>query len=479
MNALSSTLESSGVGKGDRVGIFLNRCLHSPLAVYGVLNAGAVFVPLDPKLPKARLDHIIEDCNIDAIITNPLFEDKVQSLSSVRTIIGLDNPEITNSISWKDALTDHDHQQSSRKILGSDLAYIMYTSGTTGNPKGIMHTHNSCLAYARNSAKLFNIQPDDNLAVHSPLHFDISTMGYFTMPYVAACSTIIPEASINFPVNIIRLLEKEKITIWYSVPLALTQLLNTNTLDEINPGYLRWVLFGGEPFAPATVQNLQAILRNATFVNIYGPAEVNQCTFHFLPRVLEDETPIPLGFVWDDTSHLILDDENQPVKINVPGNLCIRSSTMMHGYWNQPELTSKVLFYHVENGLEYPYFKTGDLVSTDESGILHFHGRMDRQIKLRGYRIELNEIENALTSLRQVKEAAVFKNNETEIHAAIVSSEDLNIESIQNDLHQLLPNYSIPQAIFKISEIPRTSAGKVDYKMLQANYSSPSKYQKV
>ena len=181
------------------------------------------------------------------------------------------------------------------KILESDLAYIMYTSGSTGAPKGIMHTHHSGLSYAKLSTQVYDVKPSDRIANHAPLHFDISTFGYFSGPLASATTVIIPDAYTKLPASLSTLMEQEKISIWYSVPLALVQLLHNGVLEARDLSSLRWVLYGGENFMPKYIRSLMALWSNATFSNVYGPAEVNQCTFYHLNMPPESDGPIPIG----------------------------------------------------------------------------------------------------------------------------------------------------------------------------------------
>ncbi len=358
-------------------------------------------------------------------------------------------------------------------MLEDDLAYIMYTSGTTGTPKGIMHSHRSGLAYAKLSMDLYDVRPTDILANHSPLHFDISTMGYFTMPLAGGTTVLIPESHKIIPASLSQLIEKERITIWYSVPLALIHLLQRGALEDRKMDSLRWVLFGGEPFPAKHLRSLMKLWDKAVFSNVYGPAEVNQCTYFHLSELPENDDAIPLGHVWNNTEVLIVDKNDLEVDDGDTGELLVRTATMMKGYWGKPELTQKAFFRREKfANAEEIFYRTGDLVWRKSDGQLMFAGRKDRQIKIRGYRIELDEIESVLISHPYILETAVYniKNEEDQSIEAIVVLSDSGRETEENIKEFLaakIPAYAVPRRIYFSDKIPRTPAGKIDYKQLK------------
>jgi acyl-coenzyme A synthetase/AMP-(fatty) acid ligase len=190
---------------------------------------------------------------------------------SLEAVIGIDEKLPVNTVSWEVIGQISESQSVSVRLLEDDLAYIMYTSGTTGTPKGIMHSHRSGLAYAKLSMDLYDVGPADILGNHSPLHFDISTMGYFTMPLAGGTTVLIPERHKLFPASLSQLMEQERLTIWYSVPLALIQLLQKGSLEDRKMDSLRWVLFGGEPFPAKHLRSLIRLWPKAVFAMSMDP----------------------------------------------------------------------------------------------------------------------------------------------------------------------------------------------------------------
>ena len=476
--ALAVLLLRLGVQKGDRIGIYMNRCLETAIAIYGITKSGCAYVPIDPTAPKERIKNLLEDCNIKHLVTVPSQKRNVKALHSenidLKTIIGLDDSETIKTISWDEVFNQNINEAIYPKILGKDLAYIMYTSGSTGVPKGIMHTHGSCLAYAKLSKELYNIDLNDIVAAHAPLHFDISTFACFTAPLASSTIIILSDAHTKMPASLSQLMEKEKISIWYSAPQALIQLLNKGVIEDKDLSTMRWVLFGGEVFPVKYLKQLVELWPQSQFSNVYGPAEVNQCTYYNIDSSYPITKELPLGKVWNHTEYRILDDNHQEVLDGESGELAIRSDTMMLGYWNNPELTKKAFYKEsISPNHDNVFFKTGDVVRKDEEKQLVFVGRNDRQIKVRGYRVELDEIETQLNTHENVIEASVFAmeredSSNSVVAVALLHHQENDFEKIlQTHCAITLPKYAIPEHIYIMEEFPRTTTDKIDRKRIK------------
>ncbi|MFK8006476.1 MAG: amino acid adenylation domain-containing protein [Saprospiraceae bacterium] len=475
MDQMANQLQQLGVQKGDRVGVYLNRDLATAVAIFGIMRAGGVYVPLDSKSPPTVTRFLIKDCGIKILITNHLQKKNllkvVAEKTGLETIIGINEPIDIATISWEEIQKQSNDFQPNFPILENDLAYIIYTSGSTGDPKGIVHTHYSGLSYARLSANLYGITEEDRVSNHAPVFFDISLFGYLSAPLVGAYTLIISDAHTIFPTSLSQLIEKEKLTIWYSVPLALIQLLQNGSIDQRDLSSLRWVLYAGEPFPPKYLRPLMQKWSQAKFSNIYGPAELNQCTFYHIPQFPNITDPIPIGEVWGNSEGIIINEKEEEVEQGEVGELLIRTATMMRGYWQKPALTKKALFKKInDSGFEEVFYRTGDLVKKDVNGLLHFLGRKDHQIKIRGYRVELNAVEVALISQKSVNEVAVYtiknKDETVSIYAAIIlkknREEEMDEETLKTILKNSLPFYAIPERIFFMESFPRTGSGKID-----------------
>lgn len=480
-NRLAALLVSEGVRPMDRVGIYMSKGLELPVALYGILKAGAAYVPIDPSSPAARIELIIRDCGLRHVVTNAPRARQAVGLAGagLDCVIGAggDEPvEGLRSFSWDDVAA-LDAVAPSVRVTGMDLAYIMYTSGSTGAPKGLMHTHESGLAYARLSAGTYGVGPGDRLGNHSPLHFDMSTFEYLTGPLCGATTVILPEETTMFPVSLAAMIEREKLTFWYSVPLALIQLLTHGGIEDRDGSALRWVLFGGEPFPPKYLRRLMALWPQARFSNSYGPAEVNQCTyFHLPPGELVDDQPVPIGKLWEGAEGLVVDAADEPVAPGEQGELLVRAPTMMSGYWGRPDLNDAAFFMtEPVPGFRKVFYRTGDLVREGEDGNLEFLGRKDRQIKIRGYRVELDEVESVLASLDEVTEAAAVAVRDEEGNSVIVAVVQLNdgatneAEELRQRAAERLSVYAVPGRVEIVSAFPRTGSGKIDRRAVAEN----------
>ena len=488
-NGLAHWLVDNGVKRGDRVGIYLSKSLESAISIYGIWKAGAAYVPLDTAAPISRTAYVINHCGIRHLITQPSKRRKLPPLLAaspdLRWIAGLPaNFDLTSDSKPNRTITRCDwaslpseNTAPDIRLVAKDLAYIMYTSGSTGEPKGIMHNHYSGLSYAQLAAHTYGLNKRDRIGNHSPLHFDISTLGFFSGPLVGATTVIIPEAYTKLPASLSQLIQDEALTVWYSVPFALTQLCLRGVLSERNLDALRWVLFAGEPFPTKYLYMLMAQIPQARFSNIYGPAEVNQCTYYHVPPLSVDSPvpaeTLPIGQVWNNSEARVVDEQDRPVAPGKIGELLIRTATMMSGYWQRPKLNARA-FYHTQIANQPAvFYRTGDIVQQQPDGQYRFIGRKDRQVKIRGYRVELDEVEAALVAHPQVEEAATYtvsyESERYEIEASVIlqSNARLGETEIKRYLAEQLPAYAVPQRVAIASEFPRTGTGKIDRKALQ------------
>lgn len=476
-NQLANTLIDQGVARHDRVGIYMDKSIHTPVAMYGVMKAGAAYVPLDPAAPPARILGVIRDCGIRHLVSSDSKLRNLRALASLdsglQCIVGVENsgslPFIC--IGWSEVAMAVSNGPR-RKIIESDLAYIIYTSGSTGQPKGIMHTHHSCLSFARWAVREYILRPDDRLSNHAPLHFDLSIFDYFAAVVAGAGTVIIPEEYTKLPASYSQVLADFSVTVLFTVPFALIQMSLRGSLDKRDLRSLRWAIFGGEPFPTSHLRELMRQLPHVKFDNMYGPAEVNGCTHYTVSGMPEDA--IPIGPIADCAEALVVDDEDTEVAIGDIGQLLVRTPTMMQGYWNRERLNAQA-FYRcsVSGGPEETFYRTGDLVQELADGNFRFVGRNDRQVKVRGYRIELDEVERALTGITAVEEAAAYLVEDTDggkLIGAEVTLKEAGISDKTEILKQVkkqLPWYAVPAELTISEKFPRTRTGKIDRRVLR------------
>lgn len=471
---LATALRGLGVRKGDRVGIYRPIGVGSVVGSFGTLWAGAAYVPIDPNAPAQRVSAILRECGIDVLISAPSRAGVVQEVlseASLRAVIGLDDIDGAEAVPWDDVLALPEAPLP--KLVPEDISYVIMSSGSTGVPKGIVHSHASGLSFASYVAQFYDIRQGDRAANHAGMHFDTSTFALLGAPYAGARAVLIPEPFKMLPAEMSALVDRERITHWISVPFALTQLLEHGALDQRDLASLRWVLAAGDTFAPQLISDLMARLPDATFANVYGPAEVNECANHVFPGPPAEDAPVPIGKVCDHCEGLVVDDQDRPVPPGEAGELLIRTGARMRGYWNRADMTANATYERpVCDGVSDLFHRTGDLVREGSDGLLYYLGRKDRQVKIRGQRIELEEIEQALLAHPSVSEAGAFlTEDKNHISAAVRTTGPIGEAALQSHCTQRLPLYSVPKRIQTVESLPRTATGKVDRRALRDLFS--------
>ncbi|MCU1303528.1 MAG: D-alanine--poly(phosphoribitol) ligase [Candidatus Sulfotelmatobacter sp.] len=488
-NQLAHLLQERGVRKGDRVGIYFPKCVESVVAMLGIVKAGGVYVPLDPQAPVDRIGYIIGNCGIRVLITR---EDKRRGLDSATleslafTVLIDEAPKSLNGgavVPWR-MLGEYPAESAPQVVLTeTDLAYILYTSGSTGRPKGVMLTHQNALTFVEWCADIFKITSDDRLSNHAPLHFDLSVFDVYNALEAGASLYMVTEDLALFPAKLASFIEAQGITIWYSVPSALTLLLLHATLSAEKLNRLRIVLFAGEVFPMKYLQQLAQLLPHVDLFNLYGPTETNVCTYYKVERErLGSMDKLPIGIACENTEVFAVNDQNEIVtEAGGTGELYVRGPSVTHGYWADAEKTKKMVLPNTfQPNFEEKMYRTGDLVQLAEDGNYYFLGRRDSMIKSRGYRIELGEIESALLSHASVKEAVAIAIPDEIVGSrikAVVSFHDgvtLTAPELQQYCGTRIPRYMIPEAIVFRGQLPKTSTGKVDRVQLAQESMQPA-----
>lgn len=479
-NQLAHVLRAHGVRRGDRVGFYMAKSLKTAVALYGIMKAGAAYVPLDPTAPAARIDFMLRDCGIRHLITEPgrlpVVRDLLGEGADLDLLVGVDPlgdlPVPTRS--WDDVATQPT-EAPAVPLTELDLSYVLYTSGSTGTPKGVAHTHRSALTFAETAVRTYGFCAEDRLSNHAPLHFDLTTLDFFATARAGATVAMIPEVYTKVPASLSKLMEDERLTVLYVVPLVLVHLLHHGALDQRDLSALRWVLFGGEPFSPKHLRRLLAQWPHARFSNVYGPTETNGVTYHVVPALAEDDdTALPIGALYGNVEALVLGADDQPLSPGEPGELAIRAPSMMRGYWNRPDLNAAAFYRRPTfEDLEDVFYRTGDLVQVDDDGLYHFLGRKDRQIKTRGYRVELDEVEAVLLRHASVQGAAAYAVADSEgvqhIEAAVVlkPGTTTDLDDVRSEAARMLPAYALPEHLDVLDRFPQTSTGKIDRRRLR------------
>lgn len=479
---LSQCLIYQGILLEDRVGIWIDKSLDAIIAILGALKAGACYVPFDPMAPSERQKYIINDCIIKYIIIS---SKKLPYLLSILNdiiylkgvfVIDISRDEYGESnlnipVFFKDDIFRFVGLSPSQKIVEENLAYILYTSGSTGFPKGIMFTHKASLAFVNWACQCFKVNTSDIVAAVSPLCFDLSIFDIFVTIKSNATLSIVPQGMCAFPKSLMDFIVKEKITILYSVPSTLMQLIlcaDSNVGEKISG--LRLILFAGEVFPIKYLRRLMKMLPNTGFYNLYGPTETNVCMYYFVESLPDDDTvTVPIGIPCAGTEVFAINERGEMIKPCEVGELYVFTPNLMKGYWSDTAKTENVFIKEIfYPDIDKIVYRTGDLVSRDKKGNYIYIGRYDNMIKSRGYRIALEEIERILSMHPNVKEVAVIAIIDEKIghklKAVIVpiQSSSLSFKDIVNYCCDKLPQYMVPEIIEFRDHLPRTSRCKVD-----------------
>ncbi|AFZ28184.1 amino acid adenylation enzyme/thioester reductase family protein [Cylindrospermum stagnale PCC 7417] len=491
-NQLAHILSYAGVERGDRVGIYLDKSIEAVIAIFGILKAGATYVPLDPYAPTKRIAFIIKNCQIKILIStkqriDALGTNSLEEFQSLNSVVLTDEDDRATQwfgkiVRWSEVLQAPCSPPPDPNLIENDLAYILYTSGSTGTPKGVMISHRASLTFVNWAYDTFQVTAEDRVSNHAPFHFDLSIFDIFTTIKAGGTIILLSAALSVFPINLAKFIAEEKISLWYSVPSILTSLVLYGRLEQHTFPALRTILFAGEVFPIKYLRQLMVHIPHACYYNLYGPTETNVCTYYRVsPPDIELTESLPIGQACANTEVFVLSASNELVARGEVGELCVRGPGLMTGYWDLPQKSAQVrdnFTLHRRLGPEMIY-RTGDLVQQAPDGNYIFLGRSDRMIKSRGYRIELGEIESILYSHPGVEEAAVIPIPDNEIGNRIkavvvarsankltgaIPSElpDVSIQALKLFCAERLPKYMVPDLFEFRSALPQTSTGKID-----------------
>jgi amino acid adenylation domain-containing protein len=488
-NQVARALQQAGVQRGDRVGIYVHKSLASILSVFGILKAGGVYVPLDPNAPPRRLAYITRNCDIRVVLSAPSqlgelakFFPEGTPLEAVLLLEPADELAAGQLPArlrpWQEIVSCETNPLPPSGCIETDLAYILYTSGSTGDPKGVMISHRTIFTFINWCVGTFKVSEQDRVTSHAPLHFDLSTFDIYATIKAGGTVVLVPEKLSVFPVQLVKLLQDERITMTYLVPSILSLMVNYGRIDRHDLSALRVLLFAGEVFPIKYLRQLVALVPQADYYNLYGPTETNVCTYYKVqPQDLAPERtqPVPIGIACENMEVFAVDENGRRVtEPGVEGELWARGSCVAQGYWGDPEKTARNFVHnpHQPHFAETAY-RTGDIVYLDQDGVNWIYvGRRDHMVKSRGYRIELGEVETALYSFDGVKEAVVVAIPDeligSRLKAYVVPGEanGFSAKEVEAYCQKRLPRYMVPESIELLPALPKTSSGKIDRTLL-------------
>ncbi|MGH9476734.1 MAG: amino acid adenylation domain-containing protein [Terriglobales bacterium] len=464
---LAAGLLAAGAGAGAPVGVWMAK---SPAAVVGllaVLRAGCIYVPLDPWAPAGRIEALASDCGLALLLSD------AAGVAAAR-LWARPPAQVWNLEEQEDGKAAMPLRAQPPAATGDDVAYVLYTSGSTGVPKGVMLTHAHALNFIRWAGQEAGLRPGDRVASHAPFHFDLSIFDLWASLSHGATVCLLDPVTARFPRAVAAWVQQLGITVWYSVPSALVSL-------EPDAGRmaktLRVVAFAGEVFPPATLRAWREAAPEAVFHNWYGPTETNVCAHYCLPAAGRGGAavvdPLPIGRACPNFELAVGDEEAEAVGGGNAGFLWARGPGILAGYWGDEERTRAVTRLRAgAGGRRERWYNTGDLVRRDERGELFYLGRRDALIKCRGYRISLLEVEAALQACAGVRRAVVLAVPEQlpaglRAYVEVRQGVDLEAAALRRWLSERLPGYMVPEAFVMLAQLPQTGNGKIDRQKLQ------------
>jgi amino acid adenylation domain-containing protein len=465
---VADSLLQTGVSKGDRVVLLMENGFDALMAQLGCSRIGAVFIPVSPQEPERRVRKIIERLTPVLIIAG---ESGASHLADVVPIATLASGELH--------FEEHSLRTIEHKIPSEgDLLYIISTSGTTGEPKGIAMSHRAAVEFFKASVDHCQLTPEDNVGTIAPLQFDFSILDLGLALGSNACLTILPQALAYQPKKFIRILKEKNVTQMDSVPSVWGMVLNfcADAINELTQ--LKSILYAGERFPVKNIRAMQDRLPGLRIVNCFGQSESIACSFSDITNPLPaDAKDVSFGQGFPGNIFYIVNDEGERItQPNVVGELWVSNQSLFEGYWDNQSVTEAKLVADPFNASNTnKVFKSGDLVFTDDEGNFYFVGRKDNQVKVKGNRVELDEIAQCLTKHEKISDVipvAQTRGNETVIlvFLSLYPGEVMSVEDIRKYCRSNLPSYMVPEEVVIRERLPLTVNGKIDKKLLMEEY---------
>lgn len=446
------------------VAVMFERSVENLEVMAGVLLSGNFYAVIDCEMPTERIKQIFKTLEPSALLISDSCAEKAVQTGFGGKIIKYSEAVLTEPF-------DELMLEIKASVIDTDPAYVLFTSGSTGVPKGAVISHRSLISYIRWFSDTFGIDGETVFGSQTPFYFSMSVSDVFSTIYKGATLNIIPKTLFSFPIKLIEFLNERRVNTIYWVPSAMCIIANLKVFDYCKPESLKKVLFAGEVMPVKQLNYWMERIPKAIYANLFGPTETTDiCTYYIVDRKFSDTETLPIGKHCDNCDVFVVNENGKAADIGESGELYARGSFLAMGYYNNPEKTAEAF---IQNPLNHSYpetvYKTGDLVKYNEEGNLIYLSRKDFQIKHMGYRIELGEIEAAVGAVDRIAACAVVYDETDDKITLFYQGKKITDSELAESLAKRLPVYMMPEVYISLKQFPYNSNGKIDRKLLKEN----------